>query len=35
VRVVDRTPEGDPLERLGLPATLTVAGGEPVLSFAS
>ena len=33
VRVIDRTPEGEPLELLGLPATLAVADGEPSVSF--
>jgi len=36
VRVVDRRPGdaiGEPLDLLGLPATLTVAGGEPSVTF--
>jgi anion-transporting ArsA/GET3 family ATPase len=33
VRVVDHAPEGEPLELLGLPATLTVEGGEPSVRF--
>jgi hypothetical protein len=34
VRVVDRAPGVDePLELLGLPATLTVSGGEPTVVF--
>jgi len=35
VRVVDRRPDiaDAPLDLLGLPATLTVAGGEPSVTF--
>lgn len=36
VRVVDRRPGdavGEPLDLLGLPATLTVEGGEPSVTF--
>jgi hypothetical protein len=33
VRVVDHASAGEPLDLLGIPAVLTVAGGEPSVSF--
>jgi len=33
VRVVERDHEGDPIELLGLPATITVVDGQPSVRF--
>jgi hypothetical protein len=33
VRVVERAHDGDPIELLGLPATLVVTDGRPSVSF--
>jgi hypothetical protein len=33
VRVVERAHEGDPVDLLGVPATLTVTDGQPSVTF--
>jgi hypothetical protein len=33
VRVVEQAHDGDPIELLGVPATLTVVDGEPSVTF--